>query len=60
MPDDTIQKVRNRQRIDVLEPYEIGYWSRKFGVPREELLAAVRKVGTHAEDVAIELGKPYP
>jgi hypothetical protein len=41
----------------VHEIYELGYWSRKFGVTREELSESVQKVGTHPEDVAIELGK---
>jgi hypothetical protein len=50
MPDDS-------KRIDTHEPYELGYWSRKFGVPRERLSEAIQKVGTRAEDVARELGK---
>ncbi|MGB8638506.1 MAG: DUF3606 domain-containing protein, partial [Pseudolabrys sp.] len=47
----------DRKHINVHEIYELGYWSRKFGVTREELSESVQKVGTHPEDVAIELGK---
>jgi hypothetical protein len=45
----------DRRRIDVHEAYELGYWSRKFGVTREELANAVQRVGTRADDVAGEL-----
>lgn len=45
----------DRRRIDVHEAYELGYWSRKFGVTREELANAVQRVGTRADDVAREL-----
>jgi len=31
MPDDTTQKVRDRQRIDAHEDYEPRYWTKKFG-----------------------------
>ena len=43
------------RRIDVHDPFELGYWSRKFGVSREEVVRAVQKVGTKADDVAREL-----
>jgi hypothetical protein len=48
----------HHRRIDLLQPYELGYWSIKFGVSEQELAEAVQKVG-NAEDVAIELGKPW-
>ena len=57
MADDKNKTAADGRRIDVHETYEIGYWSRKFGVTREELSESVQKVGTHPEDVAIELGK---
>jgi hypothetical protein len=60
MGDIKTKKAADRRRIDVHDPYELGYWSRKFGVSREELADAVQKVGTNAEDVAIELGQSYP
>lgn len=57
MADDKTKKAQDRNRIDIHEDYEVRYWTKKFGVTKERLEAAVRKVGTHAEDVAIELGK---
>ena len=58
MTDNKKKKAADRRRIDLNQPYELGYWSRKFGVPEQELADAVHTVGTNAEDVAIELGKP--
>lgn len=43
--------------IHVEQEYELQYWSRAFGVGREALLEAVRKVGTDARAVSRELGK---
>jgi len=57
MPNDTTQKARDRERINVHEDYELRYWTQKFGVTKQQLKAAIREVGTNAEDVAIELGK---
>jgi len=57
MIDDKTKTAADRKRIDVHEPYDLGYWSRKFGVPRERLSEAVQKVGPVAADVARELGK---
>ena len=55
MADDKNKTAADGRRIDAHETYEIGYWSRKFGVTREELSEAVQKVGTRADDVAREL-----
>lgn len=57
MSDDKKKTADDRKRIDIRQPYEIGYWSRKFGVSREQLSEAVQSVGPIAEDVARELGK---
>jgi hypothetical protein len=57
MADDKKKTAADGRRIDVHETYELGYWSRKFGVPREQLAEAVQKVGPGADDVARELGK---
>lgn len=56
MPYDKTKKADDRRRIDLHETYELGYWSRKFGVSRDELAEAVQKVGPMADDVARELG----
>ena len=55
---DKNKKTADHRRIDLRQPYELAYWSRKFGVPPERLTEAIHKVGTNAGDVAIELGKP--
>ena len=55
--EKTKNKPAGHDRIDLSQPYELGYWSRKFGVSEQELADAVRTVGPNAEDVAIELGR---
>ena len=57
MTDNKTKKADDRRRIDVHETYEFGYWSRKFGVSREQLAEAVQKVGPMAADVERELGR---
>jgi hypothetical protein len=59
MSNGKTKQVTNHNRIDLHQPYELGYWSRKFGVSEQELAEAVQRVGTNAEDVAVELGKPW-
>ena len=44
-----------RQHINVHEDYELRYWSERFDVPKDEIEAAIKKVGTRVEDVAREL-----
>ena len=43
--------------IDVHDDSDVWYWTHKFGVTKRKLVAAVREVGAHAEDVAVELDK---
>lgn len=47
----------DRDRINVNEDYELQYWSQKLGVSHDELKAAVKAVGTSAEDVRKHLNK---
>jgi len=42
---------RDKYAINMLDKYEIEYWSTKFGVSAEELLKAVEKVGNSSIDV---------
>ena len=44
-------------RINVQEDYELRYWSERFDVPKDEIEAAVKKVGNRVEDVARELSR---
>ena len=56
MSDDKRKPGRpDRNRINVNEDYELRDWSEKFGVSKEELAAAVKKVGPMARDVEVEL-----
>ena len=57
---DTAQKIGDQKHIDVHDDGEVWYWTYKFGVSKQQLVAAVREVGTHTEDVAIQLGRSYP
>ena len=47
----------DRERINVNEDYELQDWSKKFGVNKEQLKAAVDAVGTQAQDVKAYLKK---
>ena len=56
MSDDKSKKgSADRERINVQEPYEVEYWSKKFGVTPDQLKAAVQKAGVMATDVEKEL-----
>lgn len=46
---------QDRKRISLSEDYEVRDWSKKFGVSKEELTAAVKKVGNVAADVEAHL-----
>jgi hypothetical protein len=47
----------DRDRINVNEPYELEYWSKEFGVTKDRLKQAEKKVGPRVKDVKKELGK---
>jgi len=55
MADDKSKTAADRPHVNVHEGYELRYWKRRFGVTKERLEAAVRKVGTRVEDVSREL-----
>ena len=56
MVDDLSNKgPQDRSRINLKEPYEVQYWADKFGVSKERLSEAVRKVGHPADAVGKEL-----
>lgn len=58
MADDKTKKgPADATRVNVTEPYEVGYWSEKWGVSPAQLKAAVAKVGPMADRVARELGR---
>ena len=42
---------RDKYAINMLDKYEIEYWSTKFGVSAEELVKAVEEVGSSSINV---------
>lgn len=49
--DKTNRSVQDSKHIDLNERYERRNWSKRLGVPEEELITAVRAVGGDAEKV---------
>ena len=50
-------KAADRARIAVSQPYEVGYWSKKFKVTPARLKAAVAAVGHSSKNVGAYLAK---
>lgn len=58
MADDLSKRgPRDRDRVNVHEDWEANYWSKKFGVSKQQLQEAVQKVGVMAKDVEKYLKK---
>jgi hypothetical protein len=58
MSDDlTKRRPQDASKINMHEPYEVNYWTHKFGVTKAQLQAAVNAVGNGAAAVARFLGK---
>jgi hypothetical protein len=58
MSDDKTNRGQpDRSKINMNEDYEVKYWTRHFGVTREELQKIVDRVGNSAAAVAKEFGK---
>jgi len=58
MADDKTKTGKaDRDRINASEDYEVRDWSEKFGVSKDRLKEAVKKVGPMAKDVEAELKK---
>ena len=58
MADDLKNRgAQDRSRVNVHEDHEVRYWTGKWGVTKEQLAAAVKKVGVSVDAVARELGK---
>jgi Protein of unknown function (DUF3606) len=47
----------DKDRIDLSERQAVEYWARRWGVTRDQIAAAHRKVGRLVKDIAAELGK---
>ena len=58
MSDDKTNRGQpDRSKINMNEDYEVKYWTRHFGVTREELQKIVDRVGNSAAAVAKEFGQ---
>ena len=47
--------LQDRKTISINQVHEVAYWSKKFGVSKSRLVAAVEKVGNKVVNVAREL-----
>jgi hypothetical protein len=47
----------DRARININEDYEVGYWSKEFGVSPAKLRELVAKHGVMAADLRSAVGK---
>ena len=47
----------DRERLDLTERKAVEYWMKRWGVTRDQITAAHRKVGRLTKDIAAELGK---
>lgn len=56
MADDKTKRVpQDEQRVNIHVDYEVRYWTERFNRTREQLAAAVGRVGTVAKDVEADL-----
>lgn len=52
MTDDRTKRGRqDRSLISLTEDYEVAYWTKKFGLSRDQLAEAVKNVGHSAKAV---------
>lgn len=47
----------DKDRLDLTERKAVEYWMKKWGVTKDQLTAAHRKVGKMTKAIAAELGK---
>ena len=57
MDDPSKRGGQDRDRIALHQDHEVRYWTEKFGVTRDQLAAAIDKVGDSVKAVTQELGK---
>ena len=48
---------RDEDRLDPRERHQVEYWMKRWGVTKDQITAAHRKVGRLTKDIAAELGK---
>ena len=47
----------DKDRLDLSERQAVEYWMKRWGVTRDQIVAAHRKAGRMVKDIAAELGK---
>ena len=47
----------NKERLDLSERQAVEHWMKRWGVTREQITTAHRKVGRMVKDIAAELGR---
>lgn len=47
----------DKERIDLSERQAVEFWMKRWGVTRDQIVAAHRKAGRLVKDIAAELGK---
>jgi hypothetical protein len=52
-----IKRPLDSSRINIHEPYEVNYWCKHFSITKEQLVSAVKAVGTSVAAVSKHLGK---
>jgi hypothetical protein len=58
MADDLEKRApQDASRVNVHEPWEVKYWTNKFGISETRLNAAVKAVGTSVQAIADYLQK---
>jgi hypothetical protein len=58
MSDDKTKRIpQDANKVNIHEPYEVEYWTKKWGVTKEKLQEAVKNVGVSSAAVAKYLGK---
>ena len=58
MADDLKNRgAQDRSRVNIHEDYEVRYWTKKWGVSKEQLAEAVKEAGVSVEAVARQLRK---
>jgi hypothetical protein len=59
MAADFKRHPQDSARINLHEDWEMRYWSDKWGVPRQQIMETVKRVGLQVKDVARALGKDF-
>ncbi|WP_375273762.1 DUF3606 domain-containing protein [Methylorubrum thiocyanatum] len=61
MADDLERRgPEDKNKISLTEPWEVRYWTNRFGVTESQLRECIRKVGNGTAKVAQCLGKSWP